>query len=276
MSLKVIALGTGVCANGCVPGARRSPPGFLVDYNGHLLLLDAGEGVRYRLEDEGYDYGRVSHVALSHVHPDHAALPQFMQAKLCRALWGSADPGVNELNIYMHEASVEGFAQVWAWHHPEAGGKLNHFPEKFNNTLIPLRGGWEQEIFLGLKLQAFGVYHGFGQHPALGFRITTADGVVVYTGDAGLTDSLFANADKADLLIADSGERIGHEYTAGYGHMGPGQCGLIAFRSQAKELWMTHYVGFDAPAAMEAEARKAGYSGRVKVATDSLVWEAGA
>lgn len=273
MPLKIIALGTGVCANSCLPGPRRFPPGFLVEYNGNLLLIDASEGVRYRLEDAGYDYGKVSHLAISHVHPDHAALPQFMQAKLCRALWGAKGPGVDSLNVYLHEISVEGFSQVWNWHHPEAGGKLNHFPEQFNTTFVPIRGGWEQEIFPGLMLKAFGVYHGFGQHPALGFRLESAQGIVVYTGDAGITESIFEHVEKADLLIADTSERIGHEYTAGYGHMGPGQCGQIAFRGQVKELWLTHYIGFDEPAAMEVEVRKSGYSGTVKVASDGLTWE---
>ncbi|MFA6099272.1 MAG: ribonuclease Z [Patescibacteria group bacterium] len=273
MSLKVLTLGSGVCANKCLPGPRRYPPGFLIDYDGQLLLLDVSEGVRFRLEDAGYDYGKVAHVAISHVHPDHADLSPFLQAKLCRTLWCQTEEGMEKLDVYLNETSIAGFEQTWQWRHPEAAGKLNHFPEKFNFTLQPLRGGWEKEIFKGLTLKAFGVYHGFGQHPALGFRIEVEGKSIVYTGDAGLTESLFTNVEKADLLIADCGTRIGQEYTGGYGHMGPGQCGMLAFRGQVKELWLTHYVGFDTPAAMEAEARKSGFSGIVKVVTDGLIWQ---
>lgn len=273
MSLKVVTLGSGVCANMCLPGPRRYPPGFLVDFDGQLMLLDVSEGARFRLEDVGYDYGRVSHVAISHVHPDHADLATFLQAKLCRALWGPPVDGVDKLDVYMHEISIEGFKQSWMWRHPEAADKMNHFPEKFNFELQPMRGGWEKEVLPGLKLKAFGVYHGFGQHPALGFRLETKGTTIVYTGDAGITESLFANVDRADLLIADCGTRIGQEYTAGYGHMGPGQCGMLAYRGQVKELWLTHYIGFDTPAAMEAEARKSGFAGTVKVVTDGLTWE---
>lgn len=273
MSIKIIALGSGVCANGCAPGPRRFPPGFLIDYNQQLLLMDASEGIRYRIEDAGYDYGLLQEVFLSHVHPDHAAIAQLLQAKLCRALWGEPKAGVEMMNVYLHEASVQGFEQSWAWHHPEAGEKMNHFPDKFNFNIQPIRGSWEKEVFPGLTIKAFGVYHGFGQHPALGFRIQTKEGVIVYTGDTGIVDSLFDNVEKADLLIADCGTRIGREETGGYGHMGPGQCGLLAYRGQVKELWLTHYVGFDAPAAMESEARKSGFAGELKVATDGLVWE---
>jgi len=273
MSFKVITLGSGVCANRCIPGPRRYPPGFLVDYQGKLLLLDVSEGARFRLDDEGYDYGDVACAALSHVHPDHAALEPFLQARLCRALWGKATPESPNLRVFMHETSVPGFEQAWNWHHPEAGGKLNHFPDKFQFQVLPIRGGWEEEIFPGLRLKAFGVYHGFGQHPAMGFRLQTKDLTVVYTGDCGLTDSLFKEVEKADLLIADAGVNIGQDYTGGYGHMTPKQDGLLAYRGQVKELWLTHYVGLDTSAAMEADARLEGFTGTVKVATDGLRWE---
>lgn len=272
MPIKVIALGSGVCANMCLPGPRRFPPGFLVDVDGQLLLLDVSEGIRFRLEDAGYDYGKVAQVAISHVHPDHADLSPFLQAKLCRTLWCQTEEGMENLTIYMHEISIKGFEDTWKWRHPEAGDKLNHYPEKFKFETQPIRGGWEKEIWPGLKLKAFGVYHGFGQHPALGFRIEVGGMTIVYTGDAGMTESLFANVEKADLLIADCSARIGQEYTGGYGHMGPSQCGMLAYRSQVKELWLTHYVGFDTPAAMEAEARKSGFTGMVKVVTDGMTW----
>ena len=269
MALKIIALGTGVCAN-CVPGPRRYPPGFLVDYNGNLLLLDAGEGVRFHIEDAGYDYGLIQHLAITHTHPDHAALPQFLQSKLCRRLWCKPVEGMDKLTIYMHELAVEGFKQVWAWHHPE-GDEV--YRDQFTWKLEGMRGGWEKEIFPGLKLKAFGVYHGFGQHPALGFRVETKEATIVYTGDTGITESLFDNVNGADLLIADADVRIGQEYTAGYGHMGPEQCGQLAYRAQAKELWLTHYVGFDENLAMESHVRNSGFSGTIKIATDGLVWQ---
>jgi len=272
MPLKLIALGTGICSNGCGIGPRRFPPGFLIEYNNQLLLLDAAEGVRYRIEDEGFDIGDIAHIALTHVHPDHAAIAQLLQAKLCRVLWGDAKPNMKQAAVYLHEASAEGFEAVWNWHHPEAGGKLNHMPDKFQFAIEPVRSGWEREIFSGLKLKPFGVYHGFGQHPALGFRVETPEATIVYTGDAGITDSLFTSVANADLLIADASTRIGQSYTAGYGHMAPDQCGMLAARSGVKELWLTHYIGIDEPAAMESEVRKQGFTGTLKIATDGLKW----
>ena len=273
MSLKVIALGTGVCANNCVPGPRRYPPGFLLDWNNQLLLLDASEGIRFRIEDAGYDFGLVGHIAITHLHPDHCALPQFLQSKLCRVLWGEQIPGIEKATVYMHDLCIGGFEQVWNWHHPEAGGKLNHFPDRFNFYLEPICDGWEKEIFPGLKLKSFKVYHGFGQHPALGFRVETGEGSIVYTGDAGMADSLFEQAEHAKLLICDSSSRLSQEQIGGYGHMSAKQAGTLAFHSQVKELWLTHYSGFDEPAAMEAAVREAGYNGTLKIATDGLTWQ---
>lgn len=272
MPLKVIALGAGVCATCGVKGPRRYPPGFLIDYNGQLLLLEASEGIRFRIEDAGYDYGKVAHIALSHVHPDHAALPQLLQSKLCRVLWGPEAEGIHHATVYMHEASVEGFEAVWKWHHPEAGDELHHFPDKFVFDLIPMRTGFDHEIFPGLHLKAFGVYHGFGQHPALGFRVETPEAIVVYTGDAGLTDSLFVNVAGADLLISDSSVRLGQAYTGGYGHLEAGQSGMLATQGHVKTLWLTHYLGLDEPAAMEHAVRQAGFTGQVAVVADQQIW----
>ena len=243
-----------------------------MDWNGNLLLLDASEGIRFRIEDAGYDYGNVQNVAITHAHPDHAALPQLIQAKLCRVLWGKTSPGIDQLKIFMHEALVEKFSEVWAWHHPE-GDVV--YKDKLHWSLEGLRTGLEKEVFPGMKLKPFGVYHGFGQHPALGFRIETDEGTIVYTGDAGLADSLFDAVAGADLLISDASSRIGQDVTGSYGHMSPRQCGEIALRGNVKELWLTHYTGLDAPAAMEEAVRAAGFTGQVKAATDGLAWTAG-
>lgn len=265
-----MALGTGVCAN-ClqVAGPRRHPPGFLVDWNGELFLMDASEGIRFRIEDAGYDYGQLKSVAITHAHPDHAALPQLIQAKLCRVLWGKAAPGTDQLKVYMHEALVEKFQEVWDWHHPE-GDVV--YKNKLHWSVEGVRTGLEIEVLPGMKMKPFGVYHGFGQHPSLGFRLETAQGVVVYTGDAGLTDSLFDAVADADLLISDASSRVGQDSTGSYGHMSPKQCGEIALRGRVKELWMTHYTGLDTVAAMEDAVRGTGYTGMIKAATDGMVW----
>jgi ribonuclease BN (tRNA processing enzyme) len=122
-------------------------------------------------------------------------------------------------------------------------------------------------------LKAVSVYHGFGRHPAMGFRLTTPWGVVAYTGDSGVCEGVRVLAQSADLLISDCQTRVGQEYTGGYGHMGPKQCGDLALKAGAKRLWLTHYHDFDSAEVMLAEVRSAGYFGEAKLAQDGDRYE---
>ncbi|MDQ7815209.1 MAG: ribonuclease Z [Patescibacteria group bacterium] len=265
MSLRVLALGTGICVNGVRHVPDRQPPAYLIEVDGLNMLFDCSEGIRFRLQAAGIDYGLITHVAVTHAHPDHACLPQFIQAKLGRHLWGQHDPRTSELKIYLQKTLARDFPQVWNWHQPENdGGYWNEFAPEF----VPMENGFEEELRPGIKFKAFNVYHGYGKHPAMGFRLETPYGIVAYTGDAGVCEGARILAQSADLLIADCQVRVGQEYTGGYGHMGPRQCGDIALKSGAKKLWLVHYMGLDEPQVMLSEVRASGYFGDTTVAQD--------
>lgn len=270
MALEVIALGTGVCADTPHTKHPRQPPGFLVTVDGQHILLDCSEGIRFRLRTAGVDIAHLSHIAVTHAHPDHAALPQIIQAKFCRMLFGSHDPQTSKLSIYLAQKLARDFPQVWNWHQPENdGGYWNEFAP----SIIGMEDGFDEEIIPGVRLKAVNMYHGFGRHPAMGFRLTTPYGVVAYTGDTGVCEGARTIAQSADLLIADCSTRVGQEYTGGYGHMGPKQCGDIALKAGVKQLWLTHYFDFDSADVMLAEVRAAGYFGETKVAHDGDRWK---
>ena len=273
MSLKVFALGTGVCADTPQTTVSRQPPGFLLDIDGMYLLFDCSEGIRFRLKNAGVDISQVTHVAVSHAHPDHAALPQFIQTKYCSHLFGTPSATSTQLRIYLPAQLARDFPHVWNWHQPENDGR---YWDDFVPKIIGMEDGFTEELAPGVTLTAHHVYHGFGRHPAMGFRLETPHGVIAYTGDTGVCDALTQLAQNAHLLIADCSTRMGQEYTSGYGHMGPRQCGELALRAGVKELWLTHYFDCDAPDAMRNEARNAGYFGTIVLATDGMVWESGA
>jgi len=271
MALEVLALGTGVCVDVPHEKQSRQPPGFLITVDGQHLLLDCSEGIRFRLHAANVDIAHVGHVAVSHAHPDHAALPQFIQAKFCRTLLGSTDPHASRLKVYLPKMLARDYPQVWNWHQPENdGGYWNEFTPQ----IVGMADGFEEEILPGLRLKAVNVYHGFGRHPAMGFRLTTPYGIVAYTGDTGVCEGVRVLAQSADLLISDCQVRVGQEYTGGYGHMGPRQCGDVALKAGVKRLWLTHYYDFDAPDVMLAEVRVAGFFGEARLAQDGDRWQA--
>ncbi len=270
MSLKIFALGTGVCANGFAPGANRQPPGFLVDCDGVLVLFDCSEGVRYRLAQAGYDYGYVQHIAISHGHPDHACLPQFIQAKSCRRIFADDHPEFGVCTIYLPTELVEKFPQVWNWHQPENDGK--YWPE-FTPRFVPMGEGSSVGVAPGITLESFPVFHGFGKHPSVAYRLKTPHGVVAYSGDSALCDGLVAAAEQADLFVCEQGFRLGYKDKVHYGHLTPPEVGEVCKRAGVKKVRLTHYIGLDDEKAVIAEIRKAGFKGEVKHARDGDVWE---
>ncbi len=271
MGLTVTALGTGVCTDTPQTKVTRQPPGFLIDVDGLYVLFDCSEGIRFRLKAAGVDPSLVTHVAVSHAHPDHAALPQFIQGKFCARFFGASDPRASTLRLYLSHVSARDFPQVWNWHQPENDGA---YWKEFEPTLIGMRDGFTEELAPGVVLKAYDVYHGFGRHPAMGFRLETKYGTVAYTGDSGVCDGARTIAHEADLFICDCSTRVGQEYTGGYGHMGPRQAGEMANTAKADRLWLTHYFDNDTPETMIAEVREGGYFGDASLATDGDVWKA--
>ena len=271
MNIRVLALGTGVCADTPHTRLTRQPPGFLVSIGDLHLLLDCSEGIRYRCVAAGVSPALITQIFVTHAHPDHVALPQFIQSKFCNFLFNNPhhDPRSTELNVFLPQILARDFPQVWNWHQPENdGGYWNEFEPK----IIGMKDGFVQEVAPGVVVKAVNVYHGYGRHPSMGFRIETDAGVIAYTGDTGVCDGLSVLAKDADLLIADCSTRVGQEYTGGYGHMGPRQCGELALKCNVKELWLTHYFDLDTPEAMLGEVRAVKYFGNTIVATDGLEW----
>lgn len=267
MGLKVIALGTGVCANGYLPGEERHPPGFLVDVDGLLILLDCSEGIRYRINAAGYDYGDVGHIAVSHGHPDHAALPQFIQAKYCRFLW-SEHPKPAVCNIYMPSQLVDRFPSVWDWHQPESKGK--YWPD-LTPVFFSMDDRSEAILAPGIKLKSFSVPHGFGLHPSVCFRLETPHGAIAYSGDSGVCDALVEAAAETELFICEASFRIGFVDAEKYGHLTPFAAGELAKRARTKKLRLTHYTHLDHDQAMLSSVREAEYHGDAALAKDGDV-----
>ncbi len=275
--LEVIALGTGTCSSVHRGARRRRPPAFLVIVDGVHVLLDCGEGTRMALEDEAVDFRLVTHVAITHGHPDHAALPQFIQAKYCSDIFTRDEiqpPETQELTVYMPDALLSGagtppFSEVWRWHCPESPEYWDDFKPKF----VGLREGIAHTITNEVSLYPFKVYHGFGKHPSMGFRLTTPYGTIGYTGDCGYTEFLDKRFQgSVDLLIADCSTPIGQGYVGGYGHMDPAQCGRLAKDLHARTLWMTHYIGNNRPFRMIEATQAAGFVGEAIVAEDGMRW----
>lgn len=269
--ITVTALGTGVCASHYHPEAdcRRMPPGFLIEYDGHRLLLDCSQMIAYRLEERGFPIESIETIAISHSHPDHCAIIHHIQSVFAKGLWGGGQcPAVLLLlpdNIY------DNFKTLWTIYNPDVS---EYFPwpklilvDNADHGTIPLT------LPGGAILKTFPVYHGFGKTPAYAFRFEYESKVITYSGDTGFCTGIIAAATDADLFICEASSRIHDRGNAkiptGYGHLTPHDAGVIAYQAQVKELFLTHYTGLDPQAAMIAECRASGYTGPLVIGYDA-------
>lgn len=63
----VTTLGTGAA----LPARGRYPSAQLVTLRGHSYLVDCGEGTQERLRSIGFNFQRIGHIFISHLHGDH-------------------------------------------------------------------------------------------------------------------------------------------------------------------------------------------------------------
>jgi ribonuclease BN (tRNA processing enzyme) len=270
--MRLAILGSGTCL-GPLPGTKaRMPPLFALDVaprgekHPQWLLFDCSEGARWRLPEAGIDPARVQHIAISHPHPDHAALPQFIQGRACEALFRPpGDPQSLALKLYLPTESAESIESLWRWHQPEDQGRAT---SRYPLTVVSTSDGFEQEIFDGVLLQAFRVYHSFGKSPALAFRVEAHGEVFAYSGDTGLCDGIVRAAQNATLFVCEASSRVGEDCAREYGHLNPRQAASIALEGNVQQLVLTHYAGLDSDDVMLSDARSSGYKGSLSLARD--------
>ncbi len=202
---QVVLLGTGTPRT--ETGRAGSANAVVVD--GRPYIFDFGPGVGLRLA-EGYERGiaglamsDVTRAFLTHHHSDHTlGLPALM---LTPWMFGREEP----LQVYGPlgtEAMTRAIAAAYAL--DVAKRSLNEPHSKRGHEIVG------RDIVPGLaytddlvEIEAFAVQHGewdpavHGPYPALGYRVTTADRVVVFSGDTGPFDEMVDVYAGCDVLV---------------------------------------------------------------------------
>lgn len=221
---KVTILGSGTC----VPSLVRSSCAVLMTCGSDNLLFDVGSGTIRRLLEAGVSIYDVTHIFLSHFHPDHTGeLASF----LFSTKYAGGSRGGRPLTL------VGG---------PGLGG--------FFSKLRSVYGSWVDLADGGVRVVELGgpdgVRYSTGpvtvvaaptvhREESLAFRVTAASGTsAVYSGDTDYSDSLVALARETDLFICEC-SHPDEEKTAG--HSTPAVAGQMASAAGVKRLVLTHF-----------------------------------
>jgi ribonuclease BN (tRNA processing enzyme) len=257
---KFVTLGTNSGPNA---SSRRAQPANYVRYGDTTLLVDAGDGVSEQLGKAGVPLGEIDAVLVSHLHFDHtgglfAFLGRRFQTRVFSRLTIYGPPGTKR--------TVDGLIAAMM-PMADARDKLASLMGKDPGDDIEV-----VELVQGSKLSVgrIAVTAVVNTHyvlsdkngkkaQSLSFRFDMPDRSIVYTGDTGPSSNVEALAKNVDLLICEimdpdaSLARLKKsrpdvpslafkavEDHFRQQHMSPREVGLMAKRSGAKSLVLTH------------------------------------
>lgn len=244
--------------SGAIPSATRDTSWLAFVGRSELLVVDVGGSPTRKLAAAGIDVRRVTHVLITHIHPDHAyGLPALIQNLI---LIGRTAP----LPIYCRAEHVDALTVLV---------DLFELRTRKGNFPILIHGVEPREGIEVLRTESFVVSaspNAHGRMPNLAVRLDVPKlkTAIVYSSDTEPCDEVVRLATGADTLIheatfpdRDRG-RFGVHSTAG-------EAGQIAAKAGVRRLILCHieadYHGeLDA---LAAEAR-AHFQGVVEIAEE--------
>ncbi|MFD7812777.1 MBL fold metallo-hydrolase [Streptomyces sp. NPDC059785] len=281
MTTTVTLTGTGVP----FPSAERAGPGVLVSHEEVHLQFDAGRSTLMRLTQAGIGAHQLAALFLTHLHSDHVsdvvdlAHTRWVQNHLhgtgplpVVAADGHA-PGFVERALTANAYDVEVRMRHVQEHPPEVAGNWFALPARATEV-------WRSPCGR-VGVEAVRVRHEPVEQ-AVGYRITTPDGVVVVSGDTRVCEEVAALSEGADVVVHEACRSTAlaefvrdtpFETIFSY-HADTVALGAMAQRVGVSHLVLTHLIpepmSPEQEAEYEAEVRRGGFTGRVSVGRDLL------
>ncbi len=251
--LAVTILGSGTC----VPSLTRSACSILVEMGADKILLDLGPGTMRRLLERQVTVFDISHILISHFHPDHTG-------ELATFLFANKYPDSSRRQKPLTIAGGPGFPDFFSRLENVYGDWIRLEPGLLH--LQDLSGDAQQPITIGAAgLAVAPMAH---RPESLGFRLNFPQGrSLVYSGDTDYTENLISLAKGADILICECAVPDEKKIP---GHLTPGQAGEIAARAVVGTLVLTHFYPECDQADIVAQCRRT-YNGPLIVAEDLLL-----
>ncbi len=243
---RVIILGSA----SAVPDAEHENTHFLVEAGESVILVDCPGNPVVRLGQAGFDINRVTHIILTHFHPDHVS----GFAPLLMSMWllGRKQP----LTVHGLDEVLDRAKKMLDLYDRE------QWPGFFPVQFEPVR---TEERSIVIAEPEIHVYASPVQHliPTIGLRFEFAQTgrVIAYSCDTEPTQVVRRLAENADVLI--------HEATGpSKGHTTPEMAGEIAAQAGVQALYLIHYPPqLVAPENLVTRARQT-FQGQVYVAKD--------
>ena len=201
--------------------------GYLLEWGGTRLLLDAGQGVVRRLQRiaEPTD---LSAVVIGHMHADH-----YLDLVALRYLfpWGQA--ASDRLPVYVPPG---GHARMDA-----LATAISEREGFFDMSYAISEFDPERALAVGPLTVRF--VRGRHYVPAWAIVVEAPDGSrVAYTGDTGPSDEVVEAVRGADLLLVEAALRHPSDDDPERGHLTPAEAIALSVRAQVRSALLVHYA----------------------------------
>ena len=248
--MELVTVGTGTVA----PSATRTAACHWVARGNLKVLLDCGAGALHRLASFGLPWQQVTHVILSHFHPDHwGELPMLVYALKYTTL-----PPRTESLVILGPPGVVRLIKSLA----DSYGPWLLDPG-FPLGILDVRDGEAFPLDGELSLETFPVPH---TPESVALSLSGPEGRLVYTGDTGPSSELARWARGCDLLLAECSLPEGMAIDS---HLTPERAGELARDAAARRLVLTHfYPPVETSDPPPARGAAAAYRGPVTAARD--------
>ncbi|HUL01933.1 MAG TPA: ribonuclease Z [Gemmatimonadales bacterium] len=246
--MELVTVGTGTVA----PSAQRTAPCHWVSRGDLRILLDCGAGALHRMAEFGLPWQDVTHVILTHFHPDHfGELPMLVFALRHAATTPRTEPLVilgPAGTVRLVKALAQGFGP-WL------------LDPGFPIGILDVRDGEPFPLNADVSLDTCRVPH---TPESVAVSLTAPEGRLVYTGDTGPSPELAHWAAGCDVLLAECSlpPALAMEM-----HLTPEQAGDLARDAKAGHLVLTHFYP---PVEASDPTRAAGtrFKGAISMAKD--------
>ncbi|GGI98258.1 MBL fold metallo-hydrolase [Halobellus salinus] len=242
--MRLTFLGTG----SAMPVPNRAQTGLLLEADGRTLLVDCGSGVLHRLAGTDVGYEGVSSVLLTHRHLDHVS----DLLALLKARWLAGEEYLEVVGPTGTKSLLDGLLGV----HDYLDGRVDLSVREVGPTEFSVAG---------FDVAATGMDHSV---ECLAYRVSGADGDVVYSGDGEASASLASFADGAAVLAHDCSFPDDVDVAT---HPTPAQLGEALAGHSFGRVYLTHlYPHTEGRHDEMLDSVGRAYDGEVRFASDGL------
>jgi len=221
MVITILGSGTGI------PSLRRSSCSALVETEKCQILFDLGPGTIRRLLQCGHLINSLTHVVLTHFHPDHCS-------ELVPFLFALKSSEFNKEDRKLKLIGGEGLMDMYQGLRRVYGHWIELNPEYLE--IIELNVTAEDCFVLeDAVLKSIPVLH---NRESLAYRLESDSRSFVVSGDTDESENLVHISRNADMLLCESStpDEIKRD-----GHLTPSLAGRIASAARVKKLVLTHF-----------------------------------